>query len=58
MLRRHRLEDVGGAAIAVLDRVGASEDGAHHAFGGGGVDGDEAAGIVRGRDPGVELGLG
>ena len=57
-LGRHRLEHLGGAAIAMLDRVGAGADGAHHAFGGGGVDRDEAAGVVGGGDARVELGLG
>ena len=41
----------------MLDRVGAGEDGAAHAFGGGRMDGDEAAGVVGGRDPAAHLGL-
>ena len=53
----HQLEYLRRAAIAVLDRVGSGEDRAAHAFGGGRVDGDEAAGVVSGGDAGVELGL-
>ncbi len=41
----------------MLDGVGAGADRAHHPFGGGGVDGDQAAGVVGGGDSGVELGL-
>ena len=53
----HQLEHLGGTAIAVLDRVGAGEDRAAHAFGGGGMDRDQAAGVVRRGDASVELGL-
>ena len=42
----------------MLDGVGAGADGAHHALGGGGVDGDQAAGVMRRGDARIELGLG
>src|SRR6476646_6666577 len=41
----------------MLDRVGTGADCAHHALGGGGVDGDEPPGIMGGGDPGIELSL-
>ena len=46
----HELEDFGGAVVAVLDGFGAAEDGAAHAFGGAGVDGDGDAGAPGGLD--------
>jgi hypothetical protein len=54
----HQLEHFGGAAVAVLDRVGPGEDGAAHSLSRGGVHGDEPACVVSGRDAGVEFGLG
>ena len=41
----------------MLDRIDAGADGAHHPLGGGGVDRDQAARVVRRGDPRVELGL-
>ena len=47
---RHQLEDLGGAVVAVLDGLRSGEDGAAHAFGGAGVDGDGDAGALGGLD--------
>ena len=58
MLAAIALNTVGGAAVAVLDGVGAGADGAHHALGGRGVDGDQPAGVMGGGNAGVELRLG
>ena len=44
----HQLEDLGGAVVAVLDGLGAGENGAAHALGRGGVDRDRDAGALRG----------
>ncbi len=47
---RHQLEDLGRAAVAVLDGFGAGEDGAAHAFRRAGVDRDRHAGALGGLD--------
>ena len=46
----HQAEDLGRAGIAMLDRVGAGEDGAAHPFRGAGMDRDLAAGGMGGLD--------
>ncbi len=57
LLLRHQPEHVLVSARAMLDRVRAGEDGPPHALGGLGVDGDEAARVVRRRDGRIELSL-
>ena len=42
----------------MLDRIDAGADGAHHPLGGGGVDRDQAAGVMRRGEPPPSLGLG